>query len=417
MDDSFVSRLSESARNVLVVDDEPIILKALDKFLSRYQYNVFKADHAVDALKILRETDIGVIITDYQMPMLSGLEFLQQAKTIQPFATRILITAIQDNATVVNAINDGEIFRFITKPWKGEELIATIHNAAQKYDLLRNNEVLQKESLEANKKLKEQLKIVEAQKNELLESIENSVKLSLKVVESYHSVLGDRAREVQRIALILGQELELDANQLQQLRIASLVHEIGMVSMARDLIKKWETSPGSLTPEEQKEIEHYPVLSEEMAAYVDSTGETSKIVRQHCENFDGTGFPDQLQGQYTHLLARIISVSSFLARGWDDPNRALDLLQAASGKRFDPDVVRAAIRTPIFEHGKNEPTTREVLVQELEQGMILAEPIVTHEGTLLIRKGEKLTQAFIQIINNHNNLSNIRSRILIESRI
>ncbi len=414
MDDSFASKLSESARNILVVDDEPIILKALDKFLTRYQYNVFKADHAVDALKILRETDIGVIITDYQMPMLSGLEFLQQARTIQPLATRILITAIVDNATVVNAINDGEIFRFITKPWKGEELIATIHNAAQKYELLRNNEALQNQTLETNKTLEEQLQIVKNQRNELIETIENSVKLSLKVIESYHSVLGDRAREVQRIALILGKELGLDERELHQIRIAALVHEIGMVGLSRELIKKWESSPGSLTPEEKKQVEHYPVLSEEMAAYVDSSGEISKIVRQQCEHFDGTGFPDKLQGQYIHLISKILSVSIFLARGANDPNRALDLMQASSGKRFDPDIVRAAVRAPIFESRENRISTVEILVQELEQGMILAEPIVTNAGDLLMRKGEKMTPAFIQIINNHNNLSNIRSRILVE---
>lgn len=415
MDDSFVLRLGEEARNILVVDDEPIILKALDKYLSRFHYKVHKAEHAVDAMKILREIRVGVIITDYQMPMLSGLEFLQQAKTIQPLATRILITAIQDNETVVQAINDGEIFRFITKPWKGEELIATIHNAAQKFDLSQKNEELREKTLAANEDLRRQLELVEKQKAELQESIENSIRLSLRTVEIYQPELGERARKVQEVAQRIGKEMGCTAHQMLQIRIASLIHEIGMISLSRELIKKWESSPSQLSETEKQSIQKYPLLSEELGAYVDSSGEISKIVRQHCEQFDGSGFPDGLRNEYIHIVARIIHVASYLVMSPNPPQTTMEVLEAGSGKRFDPEIVRACVRMRILEITSEPSNQKQVLIQELQNGMVLAESLTTEEGTLLMLKGEKLNPAFIKIIQNHNNLSNIRSSIAVEA--
>lgn len=415
MDDTFVMKLGEDARNILVVDDEPIILKALDKFLGRFHYRVHKAEHAVDAMKILRETRVGVIITDYQMPMLSGLEFLQQAREIQPLATRILITAIQDNETVIQAINDGEIFRFIPKPWKGEELIATIHNAAQKFDLLSKNEALQDETVAANERLKNQLEIVQNQKRELEESIENSVKLSIKMAESFYPLLGERARQVMNLATRLGKEMESSEHEMRILRIAALVHEIGLISVPRGVVERWITSPEGIGDHDLAALSKYPIMSEELSAYVDGSGEVSRVVRQHCENFDGSGFPDRLHGEYTEKLARILRVATFIVGCGASGSRLLELLDKESGRKFDPDIVRAAHRARIFEVDGGSTQSKEVLVQELERGMVLAEPILTNEGTLLVQKGEKLTPAFIKIINNHNNLSNISSRISIEA--
>ena len=108
--------LPESKR-ILVVDDEKVVLAALRETLRLEGYEVFAFEDPLEALRLLRATPFSVILTDQQMPVLSGLEFLAQVKELQPNATRILITAVLSLGTVIDAINKGEVYRFIVKPW------------------------------------------------------------------------------------------------------------------------------------------------------------------------------------------------------------------------------------------------------------------------------------------------------------
>src|SRR5260221_6404506 len=138
---------------VLVVDDEDVVLASLRDTLALEGYQVTTAPNAVEALARLKECAYAVVITDQQMPMLTGLEFLAQVKSLQPDASRILITAVLSLATVIDAINKGEIYRFIVKPWLREELLVTVKNAVQRHELICKNQVLQLATLAMNEKL------------------------------------------------------------------------------------------------------------------------------------------------------------------------------------------------------------------------------------------------------------------------
>src|SRR3984957_1303875 len=142
--------LKDSGHPILIVDDEEIVLVALRDTLLREGYKVVASPHAVHALSILKEQQFSVVLTDQQMPLVPGLEFLAQVKQIQPDATRILITAVLSLSTVIDAINKGEIFRFVVKPWLREELLATVKNAVQRYELISSNSKLNAETREMN---------------------------------------------------------------------------------------------------------------------------------------------------------------------------------------------------------------------------------------------------------------------------
>src|SRR6201996_6424334 len=147
------NQITEASRPILIVDDEEIVLVALRDTLLREGYNVVASPHAVHALSVLKEQTFSVVITDQQMPMITGLEFLAQVKQSQPDATRILITAVLSLSTVIDAINKGEIYRFVVKPWLREELLATVKNAVQRYELISHNTRLQAATQEMNQKL------------------------------------------------------------------------------------------------------------------------------------------------------------------------------------------------------------------------------------------------------------------------
>ena len=129
--------------HVLIVDDEDMVLVSLRDTLAREGYQVTTAPNAIEGLARMKEKGFSVVITDQQMPMLTGLEFLTMVRELQPDATRILITAVLSLSTVIESINKGEIYRFIVKPWLREELLVTVKNAVQRYELICRNQTLQ----------------------------------------------------------------------------------------------------------------------------------------------------------------------------------------------------------------------------------------------------------------------------------
>jgi DNA-binding NtrC family response regulator len=143
-------------RPILIVDDEEIVLVALRDTLLREGYTVISSPHAVHALSVLKEQEFSVVITDQQMPMVSGLEFLAQVRQIQPDATRILITAVLNISTLIDAINKAEIYRFVVKPWSREELLANVKSAVERYDLVSKNSRLLVQTLQENAQLRQQ---------------------------------------------------------------------------------------------------------------------------------------------------------------------------------------------------------------------------------------------------------------------
>jgi response regulator RpfG family c-di-GMP phosphodiesterase len=132
-----VNRPGESpALPILIVDDEEIVLVALRDTLIHEGYNIVSSPHAVHALTVLETQKFSAIITDQQMPMVTGLEFLTMARQMQPEATRILITAVLNVSTVIDAINKAEIHRFVVKPWSREELLSAVKSAVERYNLI-----------------------------------------------------------------------------------------------------------------------------------------------------------------------------------------------------------------------------------------------------------------------------------------
>jgi response regulator RpfG family c-di-GMP phosphodiesterase len=132
-------KTKKSVPAILIVDDEEIVLVALRDTLVREGYAVVASPHAVHAFSVLKAQEFSVIITDQQMPMVSGLEFLAQVREIQPNATRILITAVLNLSTLIEAINKAEIFRFVVKPWSREELLASVKSAVERFDFITGN--------------------------------------------------------------------------------------------------------------------------------------------------------------------------------------------------------------------------------------------------------------------------------------
>jgi response regulator RpfG family c-di-GMP phosphodiesterase len=409
---------------LLVVDDEEIVLVALREALTREGYDVVTCSDPLQALKVVADQGFSVIITDHQMPNLTGLEFLSQVKLTQPDATRILVTAVLSLSTVIDAINKGEIYRFIVKPWLREELLATVKNAVQRYELICRNSVLQAATLAMNDKLSalnkslaEQVARVEDQNLKLAElnqalgqNLQRSVSLCLQVMETFYPVLGSHARRVYEVCRAMAAGLAMTPEQRQVLEISAWLHDVGLVGVPRQLIRRWQQDD-PLTEPEQALIEHHPILGQELVGFVHPLAEVGTIIRSHHERFDGSGYPDQKSGESIPWLGRLLAVAVSYAESNFTGANAIEAIKLGSGQIFDPEAVRAFMRSlPRAVVPRKE---REVLLSELLPGMVLAKGIYTANGLLLIPEGQELSEPYIDKLRNHNRLNPISQSLLV----
>jgi two-component system NtrC family sensor kinase len=139
---------------ILCIDDEPNVLRSLTRLFLDDRYEILTASSAADGLSILdRAGPVPVVISDYRMPGMNGVEFLSEVRKRWPETVRIVLSGYADTAAVVSAINEGQIYRFIAKPWNDDELRAAVASSLERYDLGRQNVELSAELRRKNAEL------------------------------------------------------------------------------------------------------------------------------------------------------------------------------------------------------------------------------------------------------------------------
>lgn len=126
-------------RRILIVDDEENVLKALRRSLRREGYELFFASQPSEGLELLKTTPVDLVLSDHLMPNMTGLEFLKIVRDRHPDCLRVMLTGHADMQTAIDAINQGEIYRFLTKPWDDTDLKVTLFLAFEQLDLQREN--------------------------------------------------------------------------------------------------------------------------------------------------------------------------------------------------------------------------------------------------------------------------------------
>jgi response regulator RpfG family c-di-GMP phosphodiesterase len=410
---------------ILIVDDEEIILAALQETLRRANYQSVTFTDPRAAVAELKKRQFSVVITDQTMPELSGLQLLAEARKLQPYATRILITAVLSLDTVIEAINKGEIFRFIVKPWLREEFLATVQNAVQRYELLCQNARLQdttqsmnEQLVELNRSFEQQVKLV-AQQNQQLgkmnaaleQSLLRSMELCVHTMQTFYPSLGNQTRRVSEICKSIAQILELSPEDRRVLESSALLHDIGLVGVQRHIIRKWHEDHEPLSPAETALIEQHPILGQELAAFSIGLDKVGEVIRAHHECYDGSGYPNQLAAENIPWLARVLAVVVAYASSPLNSSNAVEKIKLGAGSKFDPEAVRVFLRAlTVAPVSRKE---REVTLGDLRPGMILARGIYTANGLLLVPEGQQLNATYIEKLLNHNRVQPIAQSLLV----
>ena len=139
-------------KTILCVDDEPIVLSSLERLFRKDNYTIYTASNGNEALELLKENTVDLIISDYRMPEMNGLELLKTVKNLYPSTIRVILSGYADFNNAVASINEGQIYRFCHKPWDNEELRVTVKQCLEYHDLLKQNRILlrrlQKQNIE-----------------------------------------------------------------------------------------------------------------------------------------------------------------------------------------------------------------------------------------------------------------------------
>ena len=411
---------------LMIVDDEILVLQTLKLTLEREGYSVVTASSATKALAIMEGQEFSVIVSDLKMPEMSGLDFLVECKKRQPAATRVLITAVLSLPAIVDSINRGEIFRFIAKPWLREELTATVRNAVNRFELVQQNEALQKETQRlnegltaANQSLEDKVRDLELQRqtldllnSELGKRYDRSLELCCRVLTTFDPLLGGQTKAMVEITQAMAQTEFFTKEERHVLRTAAWLCDLGLVGVPRDLLRAFRTDPEEMGDNERQLIRNHPIYSQTLAASVDDRPSVGEAIRAHHERFDGKGYPDGLSGYAIPWTARCLAVVATFVESGLPRDRAIELILGQSGAALDPEAVRLFIKaTHMVELPRQ---VREVMLDELSPGMVLASGIYSPHGLLLIGEGAALTPQTIAKIRNHNLVTPISQRLLVQ---
>lgn len=337
---------------ILLVDDDKNILAAYQRYLSD-KFTVVVADSGEEGITVMKEREpFAVVVSDHRMPGMDGIQFLSLARQIAPYTVRIMLTGYADTDRVISAINEGNVFRFLTKPCSSSVLVEALIKAVEQYKLVitehqMSNKALRRVQIEESKKKMVEEKLAKMT-NKLKSTIESTIQSMAVVIEKRDPYTANHQRRVAELAVALAKGMGLEEEQIKGLQMAATIHDIGKIYVPAEILNK----PGILSDLEFAMIRNHPEIGYEILQMIDFPWPVEQIVVQHHERLDGSGYPRGLLGEEILLTARILTVADVVeamtshrpyrqALGLD---KALEEISHNAGILYDKKVVDVCMK-------------------------------------------------------------------------
>lgn len=325
---------------ILIVDDEENVVHSIMRMLSMAGYETVGTVDADEAITILRKEKPAVLICDQRMPKIEGLELLQKARRVSPSTIRMLITGYSDIDVVIAAINKGQIYQYISKPWQEQDFLGKVHLAIGHWQDALNKEQLLRQSLRD----KEHWKALFEQSNiQMKKTMDGSVNTLKKIIQAKDPELLQHSTRVSEYAVQVARQMELPRQRQRNLQLAGLFHDIGKIAIRDQILYK----PDRLDDHEFDKMKQHPVIGAEILQELGFFDEVAAIVLQHHEKYDGSGYPHMRQGESIVLEARVLAladaydalVSKRVYRAGLPHGQVMEILSRDAGSHFDPTIV------------------------------------------------------------------------------
>lgn len=297
---------------VLFVDDEQSLLRAVEREFRESGLRVLTAGSAEMALEIIGSEEIAVVVSDNMMPGMSGIDLLTRVRALSPDTVRVMMTAYADLRTAIDAINRCEAFRFVTKPWTNDDLLAVVNEALARYEVVRD--------LRGGD-----------------ETRYRSIAQAIELKDPYTRGHCDRVAEY---ATGLAQVRGLPDTLIRDIRFGSWLHDCGKIGVPEAILN----FEGRLQIDQFELIKQHPLWGSEVARQARMSETVVNIILYHHERYDGSGYPGGLEGERIPLEARIVAIADvFDALYTDRPYRkayagpeVLNIMREMAGAFLDP---------------------------------------------------------------------------------
>lgn len=321
---------------IAVADDEELIIQIMKEFLTDLGAECRVTLDPRDIIEWLKECDFDLVLSDINMPHLSGTQLVSVISSLRPYTPVVLMTGKPSLDNTINAVKVGA-YDFLLKPFHFEEAKLSLAKALH-YRRLRLDNLKYQTGLE---------KLVEQRTKELSEFVFNAVKSLSNALEARDPYTQGHAQHVANIVIRLANELGVDESERQSLRLAAQLHDIGKIGVPDSILLK----PGSLTTEEYAMMKDHVSIGYQILSPIPMLKEVSRYVYEHHERYDGRGYPRGLNGKQTHVNSRILMAAEVLDAlatprcykpAWSQ-NQIVEFYQAEKGKSFDPIIAEAVI--------------------------------------------------------------------------
>ncbi len=422
---------------LLFVDDEPNILSSLRRLFRASGYRVLTAESGALGLEILEREAVDLVISDMRMPEMDGARFLAQVRSRWPDTVRVLLTGYSDIASIQDAINGGEIYRYVTKPWEDRDIVLLVRDglarrqleldkrrlealtARQNEELRTLNQGLEAKVEERTAQLKAEHEAAIAANNKLKHNFVTTIKIFSSMIELRAHNQPGHARLVANLARQIALKLGLDAREVQDVFIAALLHDIGKIGFSDTLLS---TPLTQLQGDSLGRFRKHPLRAAELLMPLEELRGSAAILRGQLERFDGTGFPDGIAGLAIPIGARILALAAdyynlqqgAMVQRHLRADEARSLILNASGTRYDPNVV-AVFRQIAGSNPGADTAGSEMLSGELLPGMVLARDLVSRDGLMLLSVDHVLDARMIQQVQDFETKSGRRLTIWVRT--
>ncbi|MHC8349089.1 HD domain-containing phosphohydrolase [Pseudomonas sp. RT4P38] len=407
---------------VLLVDDEESILNSLRRLLRGQPYELLLATSGAQALEIMEQQSIDLVMTDARMPNMDGATLLAHIHRLYPTTTRILLTGYADMPTIIKAINEGKIHRYISKPWNDEEMLLTLRQSLAHQHSERERQRLEQLTRQQNAQLKSLNitleKHVAARTAELQQTADM---LDLAYEELKHSyVTGTEVfsllanlrlppakqtnRQIIELVRVYCRLHELDEGTSRDLAMAAALYNIGKLSWTDSMI----TAPADLLHHNDRErYRGYPKQSESLLMTLDPMKDAARLILHHQERWDGSGFPDRLKGEAIPFGSRLLKLAvdfielqrGLILERQMNSDEALVYIRSYAGRLYDPELVEDFIQvcaTYLSDVSLADPSVKVLTTREVTAGMILARNLNADNGMLLLNAGKVLNGPLVE---------------------
>jgi response regulator RpfG family c-di-GMP phosphodiesterase len=421
MEEQLPTTLNDKPK-VLLVDDEESILNSLRRLLRGQPYELLLATSGAQALEVMEQHSIDLVMTDARMPNMDGATLLARIHQLYPTTTRILLTGYADMPTIIKAINEGQIHRYISKPWNDEEMLLTLRQALAHQYSERERQRLEQLTRLQNDQLKSLNitleKHVAARTAELQQTADM---LDLAYEELKHSyVTGTEVfsllanlrlppakqtnRQIIELVRVYCKLHGLDEGTSRDLTMAAALYNIGKLSWTDSMM----TAPADLLHHSDRErYRGYPKQSESLLMTLEPMKDAARLILHHQERWDGSGFPDRLKGEAIPFGSRLLKLAvdfielqrGLILERQMNSDEALVYIRSYAGRLYDPELVEDFIQVCaayLSDVSLADPSVKVLTTREVTAGMILARNLNADNGMLLLNAGKVLSAALVE---------------------